>query len=280
MRIGMNLLLWSGNITDEHFPLLGRLKSIGFDGVEIPLFGPDPDQLVRTSRVLKDLGLACTSTAICSPETSPISPDPAIRAAAVDHMKKHVDYSATLNSEIIIGPFHSPIGHFSGKGRTADEWKWGVETMRASAEYAATAGIKLSTEPLNRFECYFLNTAADSDRFVKEVSHPSFGYLYDSFHANIEEQNIYDSVVKNSAGINHVHISENHRGVPGTGHVQWADTFRALKDVGYDGWLTIEAFGRALPELAAATCIWRDLFDTEEGLGADGFAFVKKMWAS
>ena len=78
--------------------------------------------------------------------------------------------------------------------------------------------------------------------------------------------------------ISHVHISENHRGVPGTGHVYWADTFRGLKACGYDGWLTIEAFGRALPELAAAMRIWRDLFDSEEDVAVQGLAFKKRMW--
>ena len=85
-------------------------------------------------------------------------------------------------------------------------------------------------------------------------------------------------VVNNAAGINHVHISENDRGVPGTGHVHWAETFSALKAVGYDSWLTIESFGRALPELAAATCIWRDLFDSEEQVASEGIRFVRESW--
>ena len=278
MRIGMNLLLWSGNITEAHFHLFKTLKGMGFDGVEIPLFSPDVSLLPRMRRELDDLDLACTTSAICSPETSPISPYPAIRSAALDHLKKHIDWNSVLGGERIIGPFHSPIGHFSGNGRTADEWRYGVETMRLAAEFAASAGTKLSAEPLNRFECYFLNTAADSNRFVQEVNHPSFGYLYDTFHANIEEKDIFQSIVENASGINHVHISENDRGVPGTGHVQWSETFRALKAVEYDSWLTIEAFGRALPELAAATCIWRDLFDSEEQVAEEGIAFTKKMW--
>lgn len=278
MRYGMNTLLWTGDVNESHFPLLADIKRWGFDGVEMGLFDPDPAQIKRIAGELKNLGLACTTGAICSPETSPISESAAIRSDALDHIKRRIDWTALLGGELLMGPFHSPIGKFSGRGRTDEEWGRCVEHLRAAAEYAEGSGVRLSPEPLNRFECYFLNTMADANRLVAEVDHPLVGYLYDTFHANIEERNIYKSVVDNAAGINHVHISENHRGVPGTGHVHWDDTFRGLKAIGYDGWLTIEAFGRALPELAAATCIWRDLFDSEEDVAVQGLAFVKRMW--
>jgi D-psicose/D-tagatose/L-ribulose 3-epimerase len=278
MRFGMNLLLWTGSVTDAHFPILADIKRWGFDGVEISLFNPDAAQIARTRQELNSQGLACTTGCICTPETSPISENSAIRADALDHLKRHIDWTVKLGGEILIGPYHSPIGHFCGRGRTDSEWGWCVEHLRKAAEYAETAGIKLSPEPLNRFECYFLNTMADANRLVSEVGHPALGYLYDTFHANIEEQDIYSSLSDNAAGINHFHISENHRGVPGTGHVRWDETFRALKASGYSGWLTIESFGRALPELAAATCIWRDLFDSEEDVAVKGLAFARRMW--
>jgi D-psicose/D-tagatose/L-ribulose 3-epimerase len=78
----------------------------------------------------------------------------------------------------------------------------------------------------------------------------------------------------------HVHISENDRGTPGTGQVNWADTFRTLKQVGYDGWLVIESFGRALPDLAAATKVWRDLFPSPEDVYQKGLKFMKEQWAA
>jgi D-psicose/D-tagatose/L-ribulose 3-epimerase len=77
----------------------------------------------------------------------------------------------------------------------------------------------------------------------------------------------------------HVHISENDRGTPGTGHVAWAETFKTLREIGYDGWLTVEAFGRALPALAAATRVWRDLFPSPEQVYTDGLRFMKDQWA-
>ena len=278
MRFGMNMLLWTGTITEAHFPIFADIKRWGFDGVELSLFNADSVQIARTRRELANLGLACTTGAICTPETNPISDSPAARAAALDLIKRHIDLTAELGGEILIGPYHSAIGHFVGRGRTDQEWVWCVEYLRAAAEHAGSVGIKLSPEPLNRFECYFLNTMADANRLAAEVNHPALGYLYDTFHANIEERDIYRSFVDNAAHINHVHISENHRGIPGTGHVHWNETFRAIKDTAYDGWLTIEAFGRALPELAAATCIWRDLFDSEAEVATYGIEFIKGAW--
>lgn len=278
MRYGMNLLLWTDRVTEQHFPLLRNIKRWGFDGVELPLFDTDTDTLSTIKKELDDLGLAATTVTVCTPEANPISPDPAVRQAALDHLKRRIDWSRELGSEVLCGPLHSALGQMKGRGRFSEEWDWCVETLRLAAEHAGEAGVKLSVEPLNRFEVYFLNTMADSAKLVQQVGHPSLGYLYDTFHANIEERGIYETIVSNRAGINHVHISENDRGIPGMGHVDWESTFKALKVIGYDGWLTIEAFGRALPSLAAATCIWRDLFDSEAEVATYGLEFVKGCW--
>ena len=143
------------------------------------------------------------------------------------------------------------------------------------AEHAAKTKVMLSIEYLNRFETYLLNTAVDTARFVREVEHPNCRMMYDTFHANIEEENIADAIRVCEDETVHVHISENDRSIPGTGHVDWNTTFDTLKETGYNGWLTIEAFGWAFPEIAAATKIWRRLFADELGLARDGLAFMK-----
>ena len=133
--------------------------------------------------------------------------------------------------------------------------------------------LTLAIEPLNRFECYVLNTAAQAAAHVAAVDRPNFGYLYDTFHANIEERDPVGVIGATIGAISHVHISENDRGAPGSGHIDLAAAIRALQAAGYDGWLTVEAFGQALPDLAAATRVWRPLFDTEDEVveaGASG----------
>jgi D-psicose/D-tagatose/L-ribulose 3-epimerase len=279
MRTGMNLLLWTGNVTTEHFPLLAELKKTGFDGVELPLFEGDVNHYKTVAKELKNLGLACTTVTVVGPENSPISPDAKIRQAAVDRHKWAIEMTALLGGENLCGPYHSPLGVFSGTGPTPDEKKWAADVLRQSAEFARQHKVMLAIEYLNRFECYFLTTAAQARALVEEVNHPHFRTMYDTFHANIEEKRP-GPTIKNLAGyFIHVHISENDRGTPGTGMVRWDETFKALKEVKYDGWLVIEAFGRALPALAAATKVWRDLFPNPEEVYTHGLRFIKESWA-
>ncbi|TWT83021.1 D-tagatose 3-epimerase [Planctomycetes bacterium CA13] len=274
MKYGMNLLLWSGEVTDALMPICEQLKAIGYDGVELPIHNLDLPY-AQLGKQLDDIGLRRTSTTIRIEEDNPISPDPATRAKGIELTKRTLDCCAAAGVETLAGPYHSALGVFSGKGPTADEWKWGVQSMREVAEHAAKVGVQLAVETLNRFECYLLNTHADTRRFVAEVDHPACGMMYDTFHSNIEEKKISPAVEVCGDKLVHVHISENDRGTPGEGHVHWDETFDAIAALGYDGWMVIEAFGLALPEVAAATKIWRRMFKDEITLATNGLKFMK-----
>jgi D-psicose/D-tagatose/L-ribulose 3-epimerase len=278
MKYGFNLLLWTTHVTADQFPLFGKLKAIGYDGVELPLFEGDASHYKTVRKALDDHGLKCTAVTVVGPEANPISDDAAVREAAVERLKRVIDLLAVCGGDVLCGPYHSPLAVFSGTGPTGDEKTRAADVLRQAAEHAAKNNVTLAIEYLNRFECYFLTTAADTLALVKAVSHPSFGAMYDTFHANIEEKQAGPAIRRLAPVLRHVHISENDRGTPGTGHVAWAETFRTLKQVGYDGWLTVESFGRALPALAAATKVWRDLFPAEEPW-QKGITFMKEQWA-
>jgi D-psicose/D-tagatose/L-ribulose 3-epimerase len=278
VKFGMNLLLWTGELNDDLLPVLESLKTMGFDGVELPLFNMDLDY-AAWGRRLDDLGLERTAVTVRGEEDNPISPDPAVRAAGIENTKRALDCCQAAGATALVGPYHSALGLFSGQGPSKDEWKWAVESMRPVAEHAGQAGVMLGVETLNRFECYLLNTHADTARFVREVDHSNCRAMYDTFHSHIEEKSPAQAIRDCADVLCHVHISENDRSTPGTGNVRWADNFDALKEVGYDGWMTIEAFGLALPELVAATKIWRRMYDSEEQLARDGLAFMKAEYA-
>jgi D-psicose/D-tagatose/L-ribulose 3-epimerase len=280
MKTGMNLLLWTTHVTSEHFPILAKLKRAGFDGVEVPIFEGNAAHYKTIRKELDNLGLKCTTVTIATPQANPISDDAAVREAAVQHLQWAIDMTAELGGEIMAGPFHSPLAVFTGAGPTDDEKKRAADVLRKAAEAAQKAKVTLAIEYLNRFECYFLTTAADARTLVQRVNHPHFRMMYDTFHANIEEKNIAQTIASVADSFVHVHISENDRGTPGTGHVHWDETFRALRKVNYDNWLTIEAFGRALPALAAATRVWRDLFPSAEEVYVQGLRFMKEKWAA
>jgi D-psicose/D-tagatose/L-ribulose 3-epimerase len=275
MKYGMNLLLWDDHLHDGLLPVLEKLKGLGYDGVEVPMFMLDEQLYADWGRRLKDLGLLATAVTIRVEPDNPISPDAKVRAAGVAASKRTLDCCQALGAEVLCGPYHSAIGLFSGAGPTADEWKWGVDSMRPVAEHAARCDVTLAVEPLNRFETYLLNSAADAARFVAEVNHPNCKLLYDTFHANIEEKNVREAILGCGRHLGHVHISENDRSTPGQGGVRWKETFDALREVRYDGWMMVEAFGLALPAIAAATKIWRRMFESEEQLARDALAFMK-----
>jgi D-psicose/D-tagatose/L-ribulose 3-epimerase len=152
--------------------------------------------------------------------------------------------------------------------------------VRAAGEYAAQAGIALSIEPLNRFECYLLNDQRSGARYVRQVALPNVGLLYDTFHAHIEEKDPAAALAEVLPVVNHFHASENDRSTPGAGQVRWAPTFAALKRGGWDGVLMVEAFGTALPALAAATRIWRPMFESQDRLAEEAIGFLRRAWAA
>jgi len=283
MKFGMNLLLWSGEMNDAMIPVVESLQAMGFDGVEIPIFDDNVDGYKEWAKRLDDLGLERTAVTVRTDQDNPISAEGSVRQKGIDATRRVLDCCQAAGATILAGPYHSALGHFSGAGPTDDEWKWGVESMRAVAEHAGTTEVTLAVECLNRFETYLLNTHADSARFVRDVDHPNCRMMYDTFHANIEEKNMAEAIRGCADVMCHVHISENDRATPGQGNVRWAENFDTLKEVEYDGWLMIEAFGLALPELAAATKIWRRMYESEEQLARDGLAFMKaehaKRWS-
>ncbi len=282
MKIGMNLLLWTGHVTQEHVPILKAIKDTGFDGVEVPLFDPsDVSHFKWLGGVLDDLGLERTTVALIPDEAhSPISADAAARQGGVDHMMKVLDCCEAVGSQGLVGPWFQPLGVFSGDGPTAEELSRCAEVHRKVAQRARDVGLFCALEPLNRFECYLLNTCEQTSAYLDQLGEDHFGILYDTFHANIEEKDPLAALDAAWAKghVAHVHISENDRGTPGRGHAKIRETIQSLKAKGYDGWMTIEAFGKALPELAAATRVWRDFFASPEEVYTEGYRYIRECW--
>jgi D-psicose/D-tagatose/L-ribulose 3-epimerase len=280
LKVGFNLLVLGADITVAHARQLERFKALGYDGVEIPVLTGNVARYTELGRLLRDIGLSVATAGTVPPHANPISSEPAIRSRARDHHRWLVDCTNAMGGEIIAGPVHSPVGVFTGLAATANERAWCVEAMRALAEYAMPAGVIISAEAVNRFECYVMSTTEHASEIYRQVDHPNYGYMFDTFHANIEEKNPTATYELYHREINHYHISENDRGIPGTGHVPFASHFDALRRCNYDGWLTVEAFGRSVPELAGATRVWRNLFDDADHLFSDSIVFIRREWSA
>lgn len=277
MKFGVNLFIWTANFSAAHLPVLGRIRAAGFDGVEAPFYKGRDFAAKAMREGLAATGLECTMCSILVDGMSMIAEDAGLRARTVEQMRENIAVSAEVGAKMIAGPLYAPVGFLPGRRRTEDEWKRAVECWQQLGPWLDQHDVTVAIEPLNRFETFFLNTAEDAARFCDDVGHPNVGVLFDTFHANIEEKSIADGYRTVARHLKHVHTCENDRGTPGSGHVEWAEVFAALREIGYDGWLTIESFGSNLPEISAAAAIWRDLAATPETVAFEGVKFLKKM---
>ena len=275
MKFGANTFIWSAQYDATVRAMLPTIKEKGFDGVEVPLFRPAEFPAAQIRRDMEANGLACNVCSVLVQGFSLIDEDASVRRQTQQHLRNSILAVSEAGASIIAGPLYCPVGYLPGRRRTADEWNWAVEGYRSVADVLAQCNVTLAIEPLNRFETFFLNTAADAAALCDQVGHPNIGILFDTFHANIEEKDIAQGYRTVGKHLKHVHTCENDRGIPGSGHVEWTAVFQALRDLNYDGWLTIESFGFSIGELSAAASIWRDIERTPESIAFEGIQFLK-----
>jgi D-psicose/D-tagatose/L-ribulose 3-epimerase len=276
MKFGVNTFIWSATFDSSNFGLLPLIKEAGFDGVEVPLLRPEAFAASSIRQATEAYGLECNACTVLVDGLSLISESADIRRRTRLHLEDVAKAAADAGIGIVAGPLFSPVGYLPGRRRTSDEWKWAVEGFQSVGDTLAAHKVTFAIEPLNRFETYFLNTATDAAALAHEIGHPNIGILFDTFHANIEEKSIAEGYRTVGPHLKHVHTCENDRGIPGSGHVEWKEVFQVLRNLKYDGWLTIEGFGFALKELSAAAAIWRDIERTPESIAFEGVKFLKR----
>jgi D-psicose/D-tagatose/L-ribulose 3-epimerase len=275
-KIGFNVLAWSAEVSDHLKPIIERLKKTGYDGVEFFVGGSDEKAYKDIGKFTADLGLETTTVFVLGPDENPIDPDPKIREKALGKIKWTIDRSHDLGAQVICGPFHSAFSTFAQRAPEEDEYNRSAEVLNKSGEYAEQAGILLTPEALNRFECYLCNTMDQLIKLVKKVDHPNVKAMFDTHHANIEEKKLGEAIRKISPYLGHFHISENDRGTPGSGHVPFDEVFAALAEIQFKGWLTIEGFTRNDPAFANSIGVWREFSQPWE-MAESGLSFIKEM---
>jgi D-psicose/D-tagatose/L-ribulose 3-epimerase len=272
-QLGMNLLLWGTEIDDRLFPVLEQIKSCGYDGVEIPIFNTDSSAWESWRKKLDELSLDRVAVTINGPDHHQISPDASMRNSTLERNKRAIDCAAVIGSKLLTGPFHSALGVFTGKASTQQERDWAKENLYQLAEYSKQYGIVLGLEYLNRFESYLVTTTEELIQLVDEINHPNCKLMFDSFHANIEEQNIPAAIKKMAHRLVHVQLSENDRGILGRGHVDFKSILLALEEIDYKGMISVEAFSTKL----SAANIWRKMFDSEMQLVKESYQYLKSI---
>jgi D-psicose/D-tagatose/L-ribulose 3-epimerase len=277
MKLGVNMFIWSAAFGPSNFDLLPRIKEAGFDGIEVPLFDPAVFQAAEIRRAAASYALEVTVCSIIPRGLNLVSDDAALRGRTRQHLREAIARTAEVGATLMDGPLYCPVGFLPGRRRTNDEWQWAIEGYQSVIPALESHNVTLAIEPLNRFETFFLTTADDTAAICDAVNHPRVGVAFDTFHANIEEKQVADACRRIGRHLKHVQISENDRGTPGTGHVDFAGVLGALREVGYDEWLTIESFGANLGEFSSAVCIWRDIEVSPAAIAFDGLRFLKGL---
>jgi D-psicose/D-tagatose/L-ribulose 3-epimerase len=280
-KFGVDSFIWAESFSEKDLWIIQKAKDMGFEVIDFAISNPFTFPMEQVKKELKMVGIECVCTTTLTPQTNPISPDPAVRAEAVKAMKKCVDICNELGAPILGGVNYAAWGYLTKRPRTEQEWNWAVDCMRQNAEYAKKTGnVLICVECVNRFETHFLNIAEDAIKFCKDVGVDNMKVHLDCFHMIREEKSFAGAVrMCGKEYLGYIHVNENDRGIPGTGLVPFKEFLSAVAEIGYDGPLTIESFDPSFTELAGNCAIWRTFAPTGEALARDGLANLKAIAA-
>lgn len=262
--IGVISMSYARPFTAAHYPLFARMKAAGMDFCE--LLVPEDGELdpAEAGRAARDAGLFVALAARVNVQRDLASDDAAARQAGVDYLRRCVDVAAAFQADIVGGPLFGTPLVFAGRppapieeARRQDRVARVVAGLRAAGAHAAGGPVRFAVEPLNRFETDFCNTARQAMELCALVDHPSVGIMLDTFHMNMEEDDLPAAIRTAAPRLIHFQANENHRGFLGTGHLDWPALCRTLIDVGYTGAITLEPFRRTDHRLSVPLAQWR-----------------------
>lgn len=279
ISFGVSTWLWESPFQNQSIRLFERIKNMGFDAVEIPVEDPGLINIIQIREGLKEFELIPIICGAFGPTRDLTNEDAAIHQQCFNYINACFEICNALGADFLAGPMYSAVGKarmLSGEGRKR-EWDLAVHNLQKVCAMAEAFGVSIAIEPLNRFESDLVNTSADVVRLVEDINHQSAGILLDSFHMTIEEKDIRAAIVKAGKKLIHVQVSENHRGIPGTGLTPWEDFNEGLLEIGYNGTVSIESFTPDVKELAGAVCIWKTMASDQDTFAREGLHFLKKL---
>ena len=283
MKIGANTMIWGGPFTQADIPLIDKVAAMGFGVIELLIASAVPPfDVQQVRRRIKDAGLECSVSASLDAGQNICDFDPEVRRNGSEFLTSVIGTTANLGGRVLAGPLYAKIGRLQclPPDVRAQEWELSVAGLREASRSAEREGVTIALEVLNRFESDFLNLAERGVRLVEDIDSPAVGLHLDTFHMAIEEKDSGRAIRTAGKRLKHVHASENDRGTPGTGQVRWDVVRDALRDIGYDGYVVIEAFNPDIPELAEFVRIWRPVAASQDALASEGRRFLEALLLS
>ena len=277
--IGVNAWVWTSPFTAASLPLLAKAEAMGFDAFTIPVEDPAGIDAAAVRSALQGSGLRVHVTGAFGPTRDLTHDEPRFREESLAYLRATLALCEQWGARLLVGPCYSAVGkrrHVPPEQRKL-EWERAVLGLRRAGELAAAHGVTLAVEPLNRFETDLVNTAEQLMRLLGDVAHPAVKGHLDTFHMNIEEQDLAAAVRRVGPDLVYVDASESDRGTPGSGQVDWDGLARGLSEIGYAGDCVIESFTPECRTIAAAAAIWRPLAPSQDGLAEGGLRFLRGL---
>jgi D-psicose/D-tagatose/L-ribulose 3-epimerase len=279
VKFGVSTWLWTSPFTTETVELFPKIKSMGYDAVEIPVEYPEKIDGKKVKEALRLHGLDPIVCGAFGPSRDLTHDDPAVHENCFSYIRQCLDLCNEWDAKFLAGPMYSAVGkaRMVSPEQRKTEWDRAVTNIHKVSKLAHERGLEIALEPLNRFESDLINTAEDVMRLIHDVNHPAAKVLLDGFHMAIEERNIEQAITSVGDKLIHIQVSENYRGTPGTGQTPWDSFKKGLTNINYQGVVSIESFTPEIKELAGAVCIWKNLAPSQDGFAQDGINFLKKL---
>ena len=279
VKYGVSTWLWTSPFTTETVELFPKIKSMGYDAVEIPVEYPEKIDGKKVKDALQRHGLDPIVCGAFGPSRDLTHDDPAVHENCFKYILQCLDLCNEWDAKFLAGPMYSAVGkaRMVSPEQRKMEWDRAVSNLHQVCKLAHERGLEIALEPLNRFESDLINTAEDVMRLVRDVNHPAAKVLLDGFHMAIEERNIEQAITSVGDKLIHIQVSENYRGTPGTGQTPWDSFKKGLTNINYQGVVSIESFTPEIKELAGAVCIWKNLAPSQDGFAQEGIHFLKQL---
>ena len=274
---GIHLSYWQEQWADDLLPLIGKAHQAGFDVAEFPLLFPQTLDYPALKAELDRLEMHASCGTGLSPETDITSPDPAVRKAGMAHLRACLEGAEKLGSPVLGGVNYAPWGYFP-----EDDWhtrrEMCIRSLREAVKIAEDHNVTLCMEVVNRFEGYLINTVAQGRAIMDEVGSPHLKLHLDTFHLNIEADQISDEIIAAAGAVGHFHCVANNRKIPGQGHIVWEEVRQALNEIDYQGYLVAETFVNPVGEVGRGLNIWRSLADDLDETARNAVSFLRETF--
>lgn len=279
--LGVHALVWAGDTSDSSVDrAVAGTSAAGFDLLELSLHDLPNLDVPRAAAALSAAGLEVVCSRGLAFDADVSSDDTTVVEAGAALLRDSLEATAGLGGQLLTGALYSALGKY-GAPLTQRGRANAVSVVRELAQQAAGLGVRLGIEICNRYETNVVNTTEQALAFIDDVGADNVVVHLDTYHMNIEEDDLVRPVLRAGERLGYVHIGENHRGFLGSGHLDFTGFFHALGDIGYDGPITFESFSSAIvaPGLSADLAVWRDLWDDSEALARHAHDYLANLAA-